>query len=189
MSKSFADVMKSEKNGRRRVTELMCFSPTLSEEYRELGVEYMNASKRQQTVASDDPDAPRSTRRLAERSDTDKIVDKMTALVEGNPESFYDVTLEAMRPADWNKLRANHPPRDKVAADGGLYNVETFPEAALRESMVDPEPTDDALAYFADNLSNGERERLARAIWNLNEGVRSLPKTETLSRLLGGAPV
>ena len=189
MSKSFADIMKSEKNGRRRITEQVCFSSDIATEYQALSIEFVEAKRTEdQTRASADPDKPASGRRLAAKPKSVEILEQMTALVSENSDAFYEVVFEQLTRADWLKLRAAHPPRDKSDDDRGLFNVESFPFPAIVASMVDPEPTDEVVGYFESVLSHGEVERLANLIWNLNEGVRSVPKGEAdlLSLLLGG---
>ena len=187
--KSFADVMKSEKNGRRRVTELVCFSVDIATEYQALSLEFVEAKRQEDKhQQAPDPDKPTSGRRLAQKPKSVEILQQMQALVDDNSAAFYEVVFEQLPRADWLKLRAAHPPRDSHADDRGLFNAESFPLPAIVASMVDPEPTDEVVAYFESTLSNGETERLANLIWNLNEGVRSIPKGEAamISLLLGG---
>ncbi len=189
MSKSFADVMASGKNGRRRVTERVFFAAEIAEEYQALSLEYVAAKQKEEAAAATrDPEKPDTTKRLAGGdSPSTAILKQMQALVDENSDAYYDVTFEQMRRHDWLQLRTQHGPRDDVE-DERLFNTDTFPPAAVTASMLDPEPTDEVLAFFAENLSNGEWERLANIVWNLNEGVRSVPKAETdlLSLLLAG---
>lgn len=191
MSKpSFADVMASAKNGRRRITERVCFSADLAEEYQALTLEFVEAkSKEDKRAAAADPDRPSGTGRVGGKPESVKILKKLAALVDGNSESFYDVEFEQARDADWRVFRAKHPPRDDNAVDNGYFNADTFPRAAVAEFMVDPEPTDEVLAFFDENLSHGEWDRLGRIVWELNEGVRSVPKAEAdmISLLLRGS--
>lgn len=184
---SFAEVMAAKTNGRRRVTEQVCFSPTLAEDYQALVIEYAAAkSEEERAAASPPPEGGRTGRLVPVDPKPHEVLKRLAALVEDNPTAFYNVTLEQLERADWLKLRGEHPPRDSVTADRDLFNDETFPPAAIAASMIDPEPTEDVLAYFGSTLSNGEWERLAQTIWNLNEGVRSVPKVEQVSQILGG---
>lgn len=182
MPKSFADVMASKSNGRRRTTETVCFSPDLAEEYRAHLIAAA-ASKSESDRRGRDPEST-ETRRSADMPKWQTELQKAAALVEDNPDSFYDVVLEQMRRHDWLRLRTAHMPRDGHKEDEDRYNVASFPPAALAASMVDPEPTDDVISYFEDNLSSGEWNRLAVVIWNLNEGTRSVPKADQLSSIL-----
>lgn len=182
MSKSFADVMASKSNGRRRTTETVCFSPDLAEEY-QAHLIAAAAAKSEDERRGRDPEAT-SNRRSADLPKWQVELEKAAALVEDNPESFYDVVLEQMRRHDWLRLRTSHMPRDSHKEDQGRFNAASFPPAAVAASMVDPEPTDDVIAWLEDNLSSGEWNRLALVIWNLNEGTRSVPKADQLSSIL-----
>lgn len=182
MPKNFNDVMASKSNGRRRATETVCFSPDLAEEY-QAHLIAAAAAKSDDDRRSRDPEASEN-RRSADVPKWQAELQKAAALVEDNPDAFFDVELEQMRRADWLRLRTAHMPRDSHKEDEGRYNTATFPPAALAASMVEPEPADDVIAYFEDTLSSGEWRRLATVIWNLNEGARSIPKADQLSSIL-----
>lgn len=188
MSKSFADVMASDKVGPSRVTEWVCFSPTLSAEWSALQLEYVQEKENEQARAAvRDPEKPTPSGRLADKSKSVKILQKMETLLNDNDDVFYEVVFERADPKEWARLKIAHPPRDEVAADAGLYNVESFGQPAVALCMVDPEPDPEKLAFFQNTLTSGEWQRLARIVWNLNEGVRSVPKVEWISLLLGGS--
>jgi len=192
MSKpSFADVMASNKNGRRKIVERVCFSADLAEEYHALSIEYAEAKRAEDSrAAAADPDKP-SGRRLNADPESVKVLKKLEALIGDNSDAFYDVEFEQARDADWRVFRAQHAPRDDDDNDRGYFNADTFPRAAVAEYMLDPEPTDEVLAYFDENLSHGEWDRLGHLIWKLNEGVRSVPKAEAdmISLLLRGSEI
>jgi hypothetical protein len=188
MSKpTFADVMASEKNGRRRVTSRVCFSPDLDAEYRQLEAELEEAyAAEQDRKSSDKPD---TTRRLAAEPRSVQIAKQMAQLVDDNADSFYELVFEQARRHDWLQLRTAHPPRDGNSNDGGMFNSETFGPASIRLCMVDPEPTDDTMKFFEENLSNGEWGRLTLTVWALNEGTRDAPKSQLASSILNGKDV
>ena len=181
MSKSFADVIASEKNGRRKVTHTLILSPDLNEEHARLNEELLDALGAEKRDR--DGDTP-SSRRLATKPRSTEIAEKMANLIEDNPDSCYDVVLEQARRSDWLKLRTEHPPREKVPMDGGLFNYETFPPAAVALCLLDPEPTPEVMQYLEDNLSNGEWEQLAMKVWTLNEGARDVPKSALASSII-----
>ncbi|EFQ84711.1 hypothetical protein HMPREF0063_10052 [Aeromicrobium marinum DSM 15272] len=188
MSKSFADVMASEKNGRRRTTEQVCFSPDLAEEYQALGLEYMEARRSEEARAANrNPEKPKPTGRIAGDPASVNLLKQMAALVDENPDSFHEFVLQQSKRSDWNLLLSKHAPRDSKPQDAGRYNMDTFPPAALRLALVDPEPDDEMLAFCDEILSSGEWKRLASTIWHLNEGVRAVPKAEHLSLILAGS--
>ena len=183
MSKpTFADVMASQKNGRRRVTSRVCFSPDIDKQYREMEAELEAAYEVEQ---SRDPEKP-SGRRLAEEPKSHQIAKQMADLIAENAESFYELVFEQARRHDWLHVRTAHPPRDGNANDAGMFNSETFGPAAIELCLVDPEPSDDTMKFFEENLSNGEWERLTLTVWALNEGTRDAPKSLLASSILNG---
>lgn len=188
MSKpSFADVMASQKNGRKRTKIQVCFSPDLESEYRALEVDLEDAYETEQRQRDPETGVTRG-RRLGEANlKSREIAQKMSDLVDDNPATFYDLEFEQARRHDWLGLRTQHPPRDGVPADAGAFNSETFGPAAIRLCLVDPEPTDATMAYLDEVLSTGEWERLTMAVWALNEGARQAPKSRLASSILSGS--
>lgn len=181
---SFADVMKSDKNGRRKQTVTLCFSSDVDSEYRDLEVELDDALSAEAAISSSEE--KRTNRRVAEKPQSFQIAERMKALREQNADAFYDVVLQALPRAEWLKLRSAHPPRDDEKADAGYFHAENFPPAAVKASMVDPEPTEDVIAWLEENLTSGDWERLALTAWTLNEGSREAPKLDRVSSILSG---
>lgn len=183
---SFSEVMKSTKNGRRTHTVTICFSSEVDAEYRDLEVQLNDAL----AAEAEGSEAPRAGRRVAEGLQSVSIAEKMKALRDDNAASFYDLVLQALpREGDggWLKLRSDHPPRDNEDADAGAFNSKTFPAPAVKASLLDPEPNDDVLAYLDENLTSGDWDRLAAAVWFLNEGSRQAPKLDQVSQILSGS--
>lgn len=183
MSKSFADVMASENNGRRRATETICLSPDLGEQYQ---AHVIAAAAAKAEDDRRDPESP-SNRRSADLPKWRAELEAAQALVEANPTSFYEAILEALPRAEWLRLRTAHMPREGHPEDADRYNSDTFPEAAVIACLVDPVPSDDVAEYLRANLATGEWNRLATVCWNLNEGARQIPKADQLSEILGGS--
>jgi hypothetical protein len=181
--------MASKKNGRRTSTTRVCFAPDINQRYAELEAELEEAYEEEQKSKGRDPDAANTRKRLAGGTAlrSKEIAEQMADLVVKNADSFYELKFEQATRADWLQLRNQHPPRDGNEGDAGLFNGETFPPAAVRLCLIDPEPTDDVLGFFEENLSNGEWERLALQVWLLNEGVREAPKLNGVAlQILGG---
>lgn len=184
MSTDFDAAMRSAKNGRRKMAHTLCLSPDLDDEYRRLNEELLEAVGIERRAK--ESDRPTTGRRMAEKTRSTEIAEQMAALIEDNPESFIEVTLEQAKRSDWLKVRAAHPPRDNVPMDGGLFNYESFPPAAARLCLVDPEPTDERMTFLDEVLSNGEWEQLAMKVWTLNEGARDVPFSALASSILAG---
>ena len=182
---SFADVMKAADNGRRKGSTTLCFNSDLDREYRELEVELEDAIADEARAASDES---RSTgRRVAQKPRSHEVAAAMKAVREDNPHAFHDVVLQALPRAEWLALRAKHPPRDSHKdVDGGVFNSETFPPAAVGACLVDPEPSDDVLAWLSENLTSGDWDRLGVLAWALNEGSREATKLDRALSILSG---
>lgn len=184
---AFEDVIANPDNGPRVAVERVCFSPDLAARYAELHEELTQAvwDEEQKKKPSE---GPKTGRRLSERPKptSQEIADRMEELVAANAASFYEIKLKALTRTEWIQLRAQHPPRDGVEADAGLFNDDTFPPAAVRACMIDPDPTDKNIAFLEEKLAKGEWDRLGGTAWALNEGARIAPKEgEALSNLNG----
>lgn len=183
---SFDDVMESDQNGRRRDSVTLCFNSDLDREYRELEIQLEDAATVEARAAGDE--GARSSRRVAEKPQSHQIAEQIVALREDNPAAFHEFVLQALPRAEWVALRAQHAPRDSHKdEDGGAFNSDTFPPAAAKASLVDPEPRDDVLAWLDDNMTSGDWNRLGIMCWALNEGSREAPKAERALSILSGS--
>ncbi len=183
-TQSFADVMASKNNGRLTATTEVCFSPVLAREFAVLEMKLEDAER--DAVQAKKPDGPASKRRLGAQSASKAIAEEMSALVEANPDAFFEVKVQALPRAEWIALRNQHPPRDGVTADSGIFNSDTFGPPAVSACLVDPEPSAEVLAFLDGNLTNGEWERLTELVWFLNEGAREAPKLDRALSILNG---
>lgn len=192
MSKSkvdFAAVMAAKTNGRRKAHTQVCFSSELIDEFEGLAIELQDAIGIEQAAAAPkDPDKVNTKKRLVADEPASKVIaQKMAALMEANPEAFYELEFEALERAEWLGLRAQHPPRDGNVDDQGMFNNETFGPAAIEACLIDPEPSAEVMAFFASKLSTGEWERLSMLVWSLNEGGREAPKLDQALSILNGS--
>lgn len=177
---SFDDVMAAAGNGRRRTSALVCFSRELNSRYDELQLELEQAVRLEHSRESQ----PQTSRRSSDNPRSVELAQQIADLIEGSPEAFYELEFEQASRADWRRLRSQHPPRDGVAADNGLFNSDTFGPEAIKLCLVDPEPTPERFAYMHDVLSEGEWERLTLVVWELNEGARPAPKVSPMASLV-----
>lgn len=179
MCSSFENVMKSNKNGRRRSKLMVCFSAELDDQYRELQMalaDAMEAEERSKALRRDGESVDSTKRMKPSEPESDKIAQAIAQLMEDNKDSFWDLEFEQARRSDWLDLRAKHAPRDNMAMDGDAFNRETFPRAATALCLVDPEPTDEVLKFLDETLSTGEWDRISLFVLQLNEGLRNVPK-------------
>jgi hypothetical protein len=187
---TFADVMASKKNGRRIVTTRVCFSPDINQRYAELEEqleeEYAKEQDAKQRSVTGEVVVNTRKRLVGGVVKSQEIAEQMAALIAENRESFYELKFQQATRTAWLALRSQHPPRDGVEEDGGIFNNTTFPVAAVTLCLVDPEPSGDVIAFLEENIGNGEWDRLALQVWLLNEGARDDPKSDLALSILNG---
>lgn len=182
---SFEDVKKNPNVGRRNDSVTLCFDSDLDREYRELEVELEDAMRAEAKAAADEG---KSNRRVAEKPRSHVISQQMADLREQNADSFYEFKVQALPRPEWNALRAKHPPRDTHKdEDGGAFDSDTFPPAAVAASLIDPEPSEENLAWMTEYCTAGDWNRLGLLCWGLNEGTRAAPKAVPVSSTQGGS--
>ena len=120
-----------------------------------------------------------------------RLAAELGKLEEEMSDAAIVITVQALRrprtpatPAGektWNELRTEHPPRKgkdgKVVPEDSLgANVETFPEALIRASVVDPAMTGDEwdlLLY--DVMTESQFDHLFELCWRLNKNPIDVP--------------
>jgi hypothetical protein len=120
------------------------------------------------------------------------LVEQIEAVQEQMREHTYPVRMRALPRAEWQALRAAHPPR--VDADGEMLledrmsgvDRSTFFEPAVRASIVDPELTDAEWTDLVGKLTDRQFEDLVAAVWTLNQGSVSVPFSRAVSRARAG---
>ena len=94
------------------------------------------------------------------------------------------VTLRAMDRAPWKELRSEHPPRPDSPMDWRLgFNEETFYDALIARSIVDPVLDEARVGKLLDSLTSGQFDNLANSAWALNRADVSAPFSATASRI------
>lgn len=95
------------------------------------------------------------------------------------------VVIEALGRVAWRDLVRAHPPREQTVTDdegkpttvlhdedGAGINFDTFPDALVPASIVEPEfGSDEDRAAFVDNLSDPDFYRLYGVAWTLNRSA------------------
>lgn len=187
---TFAAVMAAKTNARPTRTITMWMSSDLAQQYGALEEQRKEAEAVEAAQERRASDGKQSNRRLVSKSGAKAIGAEQQALIDAHPEAQYEFKLQAAKRSDWLELKANNPPTDGVDEDalGVSFNGATIP--ALRLCLVDPEPSDDVVAFLENTFTAGEWDRLFIAIWGLNEGTRDFPKsrpaTSTRSGSAGG---
>lgn len=120
------------------------------------------------------------------------LVEQIEALQEQMREHTYSVRMRALPRAEWQALRAAHPPR--VDADGEMLpedrfsgvNRTTFFEPAVRASIVDPELSAADWAALTATITDAQFEDLVAGLWALNQGKVDVPFSRAVSRVRAG---
>ncbi|WP_026931228.1 hypothetical protein [Glycomyces tenuis] len=129
-----------------------------------------------------------------------KLAAQMAKLEDQMREDAIEVTLEALRrqrtpstPKDattWNELVKAHPPRKgkdskPLPEDSPGVNMETFPEALIKASVVDPEFTDEEWEQLLGEVMNdAQYDQLFAMCWRLNKSGIDVPFSSAASRTL-----
>lgn len=123
--------------------------------------------------------------RLVGNAQARELAERIEALRAEMADSTVALRLRAMPHREWAKLAAAHKPREGEDVDQALgINMETFPAALIRASIVDPELDHDTWDTLADTLTFEQWDTLTTAAWNLNRREVSVPFSATASRIL-----
>lgn len=113
-----------------------------------------------------------------------ELAEQVRALQAEMEKATVTVTLRAMDRAPWKELQSAHPPRKDSAVDWRLgFNPDTYYDALIGASIVDPVLDEERLAKLLDRLTAGQFDNLANAAWNLNRSDVSVPFSATASRI------
>jgi hypothetical protein len=118
-----------------------------------------------------------------------RMVDKSTetakqieALREKMAESTITVRLRALPRKKWRALLDEHPPRKGDDGDESMgVNVDTFLEAVLPMSVVDPELDADDWDSLSEAITSAEWDKLTTTVWLLNRTGVDIPKSQLAS--------
>lgn len=113
------------------------------------------------------------------------LADRMHDIEEEMRESTVTLRLRALPRRTWFRMLAEHPPRDGNPFDKALgLNQESFFDAAIPQSVVDPELTPEDLFELLDLLSGAQYQAITNAIWEINASEVSVPFSPTASRMM-----
>jgi len=143
----------------------------------------------------------RSTAMLVPDPKLKTLARKITALETEMSDADIEVTIRALRrqrtpttPEDeitWKELLAEHEPRKgkdgkPVPEDANVgYNWDTFPEALIRASVVDPAMDEEDWAdLLYESITDAQFDRLFEKCWRLNRNLVDVPFSSVASRIL-----
>lgn len=116
------------------------------------------------------------------------LVDRIESLRAQMQASTYPFRLRALPKPTWRKLIAEHPPRrdgDEIQAEDRFtgVNMETFMDALIRASVIDPDLSDGDWLRLDETLTDRQFGDLTDAAWFLNRGEIDVPFSRDASRL------
>lgn len=111
-----------------------------------------------------------------ESEDVAALAERMQALEATMAESVLTVRLRALNRKAFQDLLLAHPPRKDDQRDK-LYgfNVDTFNDALVRASCVDPEFNDDQWDQFTQVITSGQHAELSETAGALNHSRVDIP--------------
>lgn len=94
--------------------------------------------------------------------------------------------IRALPSRQWSDLLARHPAKDSA----GVFDVETFPQAAIVACCADPAMTADEYAELSQVLTGAQEAELFDAVWRVNTQTQvpfSLGSSAILASLTAGS--
>jgi hypothetical protein len=124
--------------------------------------------------------------------DVGELAERIEALREQMREDTYTFRLRALPKRDFRALVSDHPPRrvTNEAGDEEFHqqdrflgvNFETFFDALIRASVVDPELDDaDWVVLLQEKLTDKQYDKLADGSWTLNRSDVDIPFSHAAS--------
>lgn len=120
----------------------------------------------------------RSMESLAGGGDLGAMAERIEALQAEIAEHSYTFRLRALPHREWRALIGQHPPRVIKDAEGeeridtrDMYvgiNTETFYDALIRASLVEPDLDDVQFSELVDKITDRQYDELSDAAWGLN---------------------
>lgn len=102
------------------------------------------------------------------------IEEELVALYDEAKDTEQTFVFQSLGARRWNRLMAEHPGRD---GHQEAWNVETFPAAAMSESLMGPKLTAHELHELEDLLTPGQWDTLWSVCWLVNNGANAIPKS------------
>ena len=125
-------------------------------------------------------------RKLSDNAETTTIAARIREIEGQMKEATIELTLRALPRRDWLRLLRDHPPRKGDDGDKAMgLNTETFFDALIPLSIVDPELNEDQVSRLMDALSSAQYDKLLEAAWNLNRRDVSVPFSPLASLTAG----
>lgn len=190
MTKSLADLRKSEHVGRPETTFPICVAGKLNAEFDKIDYELDQLLKNpRNTPASADSDAPQPPRRMGQKG-IDPRVHELNArrdeLREIMADHIVTLHLRAREDGHWRAWVNDNPPRDDNRLDERAgHNVDALVDwirdnprdivTAINDAAYD----DEDWAFIWGNAADGDKWRLAATVRGLHQAGVDVPKSLT----------
>jgi hypothetical protein len=122
---------------------------------------------------------------LGDAADTATLAEELQTIEAAMRDASVTIRVRALPRADWQALVAKHPPRE--GHEGDQSQGCDFPglmAAAIPLCIVDPVIDQETWDRFNDVLSAGDYDRLLAAVWQINRGGTSVPKSRLASLMI-----
>lgn len=172
---------------RARDTMTIYLPGPLRAEWKQVKAEYDRLKQASAGMLVEPPEVKRHAARLAE-------------IAEEMRDNAIEITVEARRrtrtpstpkgESTWDELCKAHPPRKggdgkPFAEDATGVNMETFPEALIRASLVDLDLNDDELdTLLYEVITDAQWDALFELCWRLNRAPVDVPFSFAASKTL-----
>lgn len=122
-----------------------------------------------------------------------EIASRIEQIRQDMKDATVDFRLRALPRPRWRALVAEHEPRkdgDDIHREDQFIgvNTETFFDALLRVSVVDPVLDDEDWQLLGENLTDRQFDTLATAAWKLNRTDVDVPFSPAASKILNSEP-
>jgi len=159
----------------REATVVLCFAGDLQGRAEEL----------QQRLADTSTDWVSGS--LADTDPRAAIAEELAAVRAELEDNRSEFLIRALPARQWSDLLAKHAPKSDASQ---LFDVDTFPQAAIAACCVDPVMTADEYAELAQVLTGAQESELFDAVWRVNTQTNvpfSLASSAILASLIAGS--
>ena len=109
---------------------------------------------------------------LAPSPELAEVKAQIKALEDKADAATKHIVVQSIGGRAWRKLVAEHPPTDPQY----LWDLDTFPPAAVAACCVDPQLTVEQAERLADVLTDGQWDKLYKTVLLVNRGDDLIPK-------------
>lgn len=128
-------------------------------------------------------DADEADLRLSAGDEAPELAARIRELEAEAAEYTMDLRLTAVPRLEWNKARVKHTTENDDGSE--KLNLNAMMEDLFPQSVVSPEMTDGQRTDFLAGLTEGQWEAVIKAMWDINRGGASVPKSLRASMVRG----